>query len=304
MKVGGGLNYVTGPMGAGKTLYAVRRIVTSVVQGQYAITNIELRPGWEHKVARKVARYRGVGRYDAIADRLSSYYIYERDLHEAMRYRLEGTGEARGLFVWDEGQNDLNNRDWRKEGRDEILKWATQLRKLGFVGFLLSQHLDNTDAALRRVCNFAIRLQNQREQTRMLGMRVTPWPLFLAFWYPAHIGLAGTRAQVMKTERYFLDWHRHLYDTWGLYHGLAGAHDDSTILLPTGGRPKAQPLRPLGNGAQSAELHSEHFQHRGIVSAQDASAVRVAQSRREFGVNKGGVTNSRPTIKNENGTSP
>jgi hypothetical protein len=270
MKVGGGLNYVTGPMGAGKTFYAVRRIIPQITSGQYVITNIELRPNWSEKVVKKVARYRGVGKYSEIQKRLESFYIYENDLHEAMRYRLPGDGEARGLFVWDEGQNDLNNRDWRKEGRDDILKWATQLRKLGFVGFLLSQHLDNTDAALRRVCNFAIRLQNQREQTRMLGLRITPWPLFLAYWYPSHIGLSGSRAQVMKVERYFLDWHRHLYDTWGLYHGLAAAGTEGTILLPSGGRPALEGLRPgLEEEVQNCTPESQ-INHRGLVSAQDS----------------------------------
>lgn len=242
MKTGGGLNYVTGPMGAGKTLYAVRRIVEYLVTGRYVVTNVELRPGWEARVSRHVARMATDAKRARIERKLASYYIFEPELPEAMKYRLPGEGEARGLFVWDEGQNDLNNRNWRDEGRSDILRWATQLRKLGFVGFLLSQHLDNTDAALRRVCNFAIRLQNQREQTRLLGIRVTPWPLFLAYWYPAHIGLAGSRAQVVKVERYFLDWHRHIYDTWGLYHGLAGSDDAGVVLLPPDGRPAARPL--------------------------------------------------------------
>ena len=211
MRVGGGLNYVTGPMGAGKTLYGVRRICASLIAGQYVVTNVELVPGWSERLARRVTRFSG-GRFTSpkVARKLESFYVYEPDMREAMKYRLPGDGEARGLIIWDETHNDLNNRNWRDEGRDEILRWGTQLRKLGFVGFLLSQHADNTDAALRRVCNFAVRLQNQREQTRLLGLRVTPWPLFLAYWYPAHVGIHGSRAQVVKLERYFLDFHRHL----------------------------------------------------------------------------------------------
>jgi Zonular occludens toxin (Zot) len=239
MKIGGGLNYVTGPMGAGKTLYGVRRIAECVLAHQYVVTNVELRPGWEETVARNAQGQLGkltLGRAQRrkVAARLSEFYVYESDLHEAMRYRLPGSGEARGAFVWDEGHNDLNNRRWKDEGRDSILLWATQLRKLGFVGYLLSQHADNTDAALRRVCNFHVKLQNQREQTRVLGVRATPWPLFLASWYPAHLALAQ-KVQPVKVERYFLSWHRHLYDTMGLYHGLEGEHDQGVILL--GGDP-------------------------------------------------------------------
>jgi hypothetical protein len=238
MKVGGGLNFVTGPMGAGKSLYAVRRIVDAVTSGRYVVTNVELHPDAFDRIARHVTRVTPWADRAHIAERLRGYYVFERELSEAMRYRLPaGRDEGRGIFVWDEGHNDLNNRRWKDEGRADIMAWGTQLRKLGFIGYLLTQHADNTDAALRRVANFHIRLQNQREQTRVLGFRVSPWPLFLAYWYPAHIGLAGARISPAKIERYFLGWHRHLYDTLGLYHGLAGEQDQDggIVRLPAGG---------------------------------------------------------------------
>ena len=252
MKVGGGLNYVTGPMGAGKSLYGVRRIVAHLIAGRYAVTNVELLPGWSERVAWHVAAWRGRGKRARIAARLECFYVYETELEKAMRYRLPGRGEARGVFVWDETHNDLNNRAWRDEGRAPILEWATQLRKLGYVGFLLSQHADNTDAALRRVCGFQVRLQNQKEQTRLLGLRVTPWPLFLAAWYPTNIPL-GTKAKPMKVERYFLGWHRHLYDTFGLYHGLTLAENAGVevLQLPAGGRPAAAPAEGRPEGASA-----------------------------------------------------
>jgi hypothetical protein len=245
VKVGGGLNYVTGPMGSGKSLYAVRRIVPFLMGGQYVVTNVRLTPGWSARVGRHFAPH-SKRRALAIAYAIERRYVYEGDLREAIRYRLPGKGESRGLFIWDEGHNDLNNRNWKerrdahstKSGTDALLEWATQLRKLGYVGFLLSQHMDNTDAALRRVCNFQVRLQNQREQTRLLGLRVTPWPLFLALWYPANLGLTGRVIPPMKVERYFLSWHRRLYDTHDLYHGLSVDQEDDehAIMLPPEGR--------------------------------------------------------------------
>lgn len=236
MKVGGGLNYVSGPMGAGKSLYATRRIVKCVTAGRYAVTNVELLPGWAERVAFHVSPHRSKASRRQLAQRLAGYYVYETELVEAMRYRLPaGKGEARGDFLWDETHNDLNNRNWKAEGRETILEWATQLRKLGFVGFLLTQHTDNTDAALRRVCNFKVLLQNQREQTRFLGLRVTPWPLFLAVWVPTNAPLVA-RTKPVRVERYFLGWHRHLYDTMDLYHGLAAGGESGVIQLPAGGR--------------------------------------------------------------------
>jgi hypothetical protein len=188
-------------------------------------------------VAKHVGRTSTKAKRAKVVDNLQRAYRYEDDLEAAMKYRLPGSGEARGLFLWDEGQNVLNNRDWKADGRREILMWATQLRKLGFVGFLLSQHQDNTDAALRRVCNYVIRLQNQKEQTRALGVRITPWPLFLAVWMPANSPLVS-KAKPVKIERYVLSWHRRLYDTHGLFHGLAAYAEanDGLVHLPELGR--------------------------------------------------------------------
>ncbi len=244
MKVGGGLNYVTGPMGSGKSLYGTREIVGRLLRGQYVVTNVELLPDAFDRIGRHVSRT-SRRKAQRVSDNCRAFYVYENELTEAIRYRPAGKGEARASFVWDEGHNDLNNRNWKerqtkyatKAGTDGLLEWATQLRKLGFVGYLLSQHADNTDAALRRVCNYQVRLQNQKEQTRLLGMRITPLPLFLAYWYPTNIALTNVRVKPMKVERYFLGWHRHLYDTMGLYHGLdTDAEDDFSIALPLGGR--------------------------------------------------------------------
>lgn len=246
MKIGGGLAYVVGPMGSGKSLYAVRQIVAATIHGKYAISNVLLYPDAPERIAFHVNKTSRKKRR-LVADKVRRFYVYETDLAEAMRYRIPGKGEARGVFCWDEGHNDLNNRSWRAEGRGEILEWGTQLRKLGFIGFLLSQHQDNTDAQLRRICNYLIRLQNQKEQTRLLGMRVSPWPLFLASWYATHVAISANRGggqAPVKIERYFLGYHRHLYDTHGLYAGLAGADesDNRAIHLPEGGRSEAARL--------------------------------------------------------------
>jgi len=277
VRTGGGLNFVVGPMGSGKTLFAVRTGIRALCSGQYWVTNVELLPDWADRTAHYVARFSSRSKRDRIAARLEHLYVFETDLAEARRYRLPpGRGEARGMFTWDEGHNDLNNRDWKKDGRAETLEWATQLRKLGYVGFLLTQHGDNTDVALRRIGNHVVRLQNQREQTRLLGLRVSPWPLFLAYWYPAHLGQAGQVIPATKVERYFLSWHRHLYDTFGLFHGLAEVDSTSERVIrladiprgvtlprakagqvlegPGSARVAAQPLVPIPLGVCSADI--------------------------------------------------
>lgn len=279
-------------MGSGKSFFGVRQIVARLLAGEYVVTNVELYPDAPEKIARHYAPLSKRNQRD-IADKCRRYYVYEAELEEAMRYQLPKVRkEARGLFVWDETHNDLNNRRYReRDQRDRelrevaggygLLEWATQLRKLGYVGFLLSQHHENTDAQLRRFCNHVIRLQNQREQTRLLGVRITPWPLFLAWWYPAHVPQNQGRISAIRTDRYFLNWQRHLYDTFGLYHtvGFQDEADDGFVIrLPEGGLPQAQPEKPA---QESANLHLTIARnHARQTSAVDpASAARGDQHR-------------------------
>jgi hypothetical protein len=256
-------------MGHGKSFYGVRSLVRALSTGKAVVTNIILGErrgggfvpfeGWAEKVAQHMVFGGAIRphRKREFAAAIRARYYYEPELDEAQRYRMEGRGERRMLFVWDESHNDLNNRDWRKDGREELLAWATQLRKLGFAGVLVTQHRDNTDAALRRICSFEIRMKNQRELVRLLGMRVTPFPLFIASWYPANIP-AESKTQALFVERFFLSWERHLYDTFGLYHGLAEVEpeDDNSIWLDSNGRRRPTSVAPPATEDESLCLPS------------------------------------------------
>lgn len=248
MKVGGGMSYIVGPMGSGKTLRAVRGITLALCNHKYVVTNIPLREGWADTVARHAAPFSSQEKRQRIADKLQRFYLFADNLDDAETLLtgadFPGDKEGRVKWYWDESHNDLNNRTWQgrsadekkraaeREKRTDLLEVTTQFRKLGVEGYVLSQHTDNTDAQIRRVCNYVIRMQNQREQTRLLGMRITPWPLFLAFWYPANVVIG--KSQPLQTERYFLSWHRHIYDTMSLYHGLKGS-ERGRLPLPVGG---------------------------------------------------------------------
>jgi hypothetical protein len=264
-----GLNYVVGPMGSGKSMFGVGRIVSSLYAGKYVVTNVRLLEGWAEELVKKwwPKDYRSPERRLELARRLEGHYVYERSLRTAMRYRVPCAlcggdvrrcghvgpfQEARAVFVWDESHNDLNNRDYQgygdtreareaeKERRRLVVRWATQLRKLGFSGYLLSQHHENTDAQLRRVCNHIIRLQNQRNAeggalAKLLPRRLT---VFLVYWYPAHLatGVSEHMVKPVRQEWYVLPWYRVLYDSWETFHGIdEGDGEDAPIQLPHGG---------------------------------------------------------------------
>jgi Zonular occludens toxin (Zot) len=278
---GGGLNYVVGPMGSGKSMYGVRMIVRYLRAGRFVVTNVRLLDGWEKAVARKLfPRERSAEKRAARERWLLGHYKYQPALREAMRYIVPcgicagdprecghsgPEQEGRAVFVWDESHNDLNNRDYAGHGIDKlqrdverehrrlVLRWATQLRKLGYVGYLLSQHQENTDAQLRRVCNYIIRLQNQRH--RGIGVLLPKrLALFLVYWYPAHLADGTLRVRSTRTERYFLPWHRTLYDSWEVYHGLHtdDSEEGSPILLSAEDAPAGPAQAGAGASATAA----------------------------------------------------
>jgi hypothetical protein len=260
-------------MGSGKSLFGVRAGVDVITHGQYWVTNQRLYEVGSDKcpegafvrIARHYCRTGSKRRIAQLAAAYESLYVYETDINEARRYRVPGKGEARALFTWDETHNDLNNRTY-KDREQGLLEWATQLRKLGFVGFLLSQHHSNTDAQLRRIANGIVMLVNQREQHRVLGMRLLFLPpLFLAYWLPlAGVGIGPVTP--WRVDRYPLTWHRKLYDTLDLYHGLAESDALGDVVhLPPGGRgrgaaapdPAPQQVAGLGIVQSKSDLLSE-----------------------------------------------
>ena len=77
----------------------------------------------------------------------------------------------------------------------------------GYQGYLLSQHHENTDAQLRRVCNHLIRLQNQRNRGGLGKLLPRRWALFLVYWFPAHLA-EGTNGKGVQAVRFERDSHR------------------------------------------------------------------------------------------------
>lgn len=237
MKIDGGLSIVTGPMGAGKTLFEVRHGISHMLHTGWWVTNIRLyedsfeRIAWHVNKTSKAKRRR-------VIEKLNERYRYTEDLEHALLHavdrKLRRPGIAIARLGWDESLAALNAREWAggrgktMDHRNELFDRIPMLRKNGIAGFLLVQHENLIDVSARRICNWQIRLQNQRENTRIFGMRIKFLPpLFLAYWYQGNVG-DTTRIQIppMRVERYPLTWHRKCYDTLGLY-GVS-AEDAST----------------------------------------------------------------------------
>lgn len=243
MRAGGGLHFIDGPQGHGKSFLAARIIGDSLISGRHVVSNITLRPGWEKLVARHNPRNFGRRPKDSYAD-LADRYHFTTDVNEAMKFQLlchlcgrepfdcgHEQPEALAVFVWDEAHNDLNNRDWSgrggtreaveedKQRRQRIILWATQLRKLGYEAYFVTQHWNNVDVGLRRVSGWRIRMRNQQKAVRPLGLQLLPFPFFVASYFHADME-TNIFSKPEMVGRYFLTWHKKLYQTRAVFHGL------------------------------------------------------------------------------------
>jgi hypothetical protein len=256
------------PMGGGKSLSEVRDGVAHMLRGDWWVTNIPLGvfergvfyehdERWADRVALHVAPLSRRNRRK-VRDKLLSRYVFTEELEHALRHAvvrdLRTPGHARLRIGWDESLSDLNSREWdggrgkTKDDRAELFERVPMLRKNGALCALLVQHEELLDKNARRICNWYVRIDNQRENHRLFGMRLPMLPpLFIAYWYrPNKANKADRSVQPAKVERFFRTWHGSIYDSHGLY-GVSRDDAEAGDIIWLG---HAEPLLlPAGVGA-------------------------------------------------------
>jgi hypothetical protein len=219
---------VYGPMGSGKSWYAVRQMTRALLAGKVVVTNITLRDGWEHVVADRALWRRLVpGARARKAAELRSQLHVVTDLDELQRIRVRGTKEDRWMVVIDEAHKFLNAREWETKGRNERVGWFTDSRQLGAEVLLLTQAVENVDAQVRRAVEFTTRLRNLRS-FKVAGIPIIPVKLFLAItlWDDAS-------KSVLKRESYTLNRRlAGIYSTHGTVAGGVRLDDPDALWLP------------------------------------------------------------------------
>ncbi len=258
------IQYVTGPLGSGKSFYAVRQIAQALLRGKVVFGNVELVEDW----AAIVARHNRYVRFSRSKRRhyeleLRSRYLFVPDVEKMTKVKVHGIGEGRALLVLDEAHNDLNNRDWQSSESKEFLRWLSLARKKGCITYIISQHKDNTDAGARRIATTQIQVVNYKQVTRVPVMDVSlfPVPLFRAFCYLNNDAMptGAVRAKPLWKKLYTLNWCKRLYGTHQLYGELDD--DPDAIWLP---RPIGEVRQEIeGSGAAALPLRqrgdSEHL---------------------------------------------
>lgn len=220
------VSLVVGTPGSGKSYYSVRAIAHAVQKGRVVATNVELVDDWAERLARQNPLRRLSKR--AVARRAEQYrsrVLVSDDLAELFRIRLHGSGEGRGLMVLDEAHNWMNARSWQAGGRDEVVRFFTQHRKLGWDVLLITQDEQNIDRQVRSLFEYLVRLRNLRN-FKVMGVRLVPVSFFIAIW-----SWSANQKMIVKREAFRL--HRptaRLYDSMAVSHGLDEAPADAVWL--------------------------------------------------------------------------
>lgn len=230
------ISYVTGPLGFGKSVYAARVMGKAFLHGKVVASNVQLVPDWAEIVAKHFPSAKlKKDEQKKIADILQERYLYEPDVLELSRTFIRGWGEERGVMVIDESHLRLNNRMWDDAEQKKVLDELTHVRKRGWHTYIVAQHGDNTDVAIRRIAGEEIRLINWRKLLRapLLGTPLLPVPLFLAMGYTLNAGQVRSANKANWRELFMLGWTANLFDTFQEFVDAAYAPDQRVYLPST-----------------------------------------------------------------------
>lgn len=240
--------YVTGVLGGGKSYYGARKISEALLKGKVVATNVELntrekgfKQDWWKVILGHAPHYRFASRKQkAFYEReIRERYAYIPDVDVLVSAHLYGKGEGRGIRVLDEAHNNLNNREWLSENQKLILRKMALARKRGWDDYIIAQHKDNTDMALRRIAGVEIKLINWRQhlQLPVFHTKVLPFNLFLAQGFPMNAPSNVRRqSKPIWRELYLLSWPRLIYNTFEDFdYGFSEEHTLDDVWLPIRG---------------------------------------------------------------------
>lgn len=138
--------FVTGKLGAGKTLASVWRLALYIQRGSPVATNLDLFfEHWPRPRLRELNCTR-------LPDKPTA-----RDLQALGRGNETYDEDKNGLVVLDECGTWFNSRTWNDKDRQDLIKWFLHARKLGWDVIFIVQDLDIVDKQARdALCEHAV----------------------------------------------------------------------------------------------------------------------------------------------------
>lgn len=210
--------FLTGSLGAGKTLAAVGRIRDALVAGRRVATNLDIWP--EHLVGR--------------SNRTCLTRLPDKPRLVDMQGLGFGcddpdyTGKKFGLIVLDELGTWFNTRTWQDKERLPVIDWFLHARKYRWDVIFIVQNIESIDAQLRlALCEHLVRV---RRLDRFMVPLLGPLARMLGFKLPmpqihvASVYYGLTIDKAMHVERW---WYRgtELYRGYDTGQVFASGHE-------------------------------------------------------------------------------
>lgn len=153
--------FVTGKLGAGKTLVAVSRIQEYLQQGRPVATNLDLDLNAVLKPTNKTSRV------IRLPDKPSSF-----DMDMLGRaYSGKYNEDKFGLIVLDELGTWLNSRTWSDKSRKALIDWLIHARKLYWDIIMIVQNIEMVDVQLRNaLCEYLV-VCRRTDRVKVMGIK-------------------------------------------------------------------------------------------------------------------------------------
>ena len=220
--------FVTGKLGAGKSLTSVGRIRDAFYRGVPVATNLDIR------LVPMLGRKTKKTRLFRVPDKPSL-----ADL-EALGNGNPSYDESRnGLLVLDECGTWFNSRTWNDKSRQDVINWFLHARKLGWDIIFIVQDISIVDKQARlalaehtvfcrRLDRMQIPILSALIQTISLGVIKLKLPKL-------HVGIVkyGDSAQSITVDKWML-WGSDLYASYDTKQAFSDHYDKGTYsVLPT-----------------------------------------------------------------------
>ncbi|MGF1741465.1 assembly protein [Vibrio profundum] len=220
--------FVTGKLGAGKSLTSVGRIKEALIRGVPVATNLDL------NLCAMLGRYTKKTQCYRVPDKPTL-----QDL-DALGNGNQSYDESKnGLLVLDECGTWFNSRTWNDKSRQDVINWFLHARKKGWDIIFIVQDISIVDKqarlALAEHTVFCRRLDRMQIPIVSSAIRIITLGLIHLKLPKLHIGIVkyGDNAQALTVDKWHL-WGTELYATYDTKQIFSSHYEDGVYMkLPT-----------------------------------------------------------------------
>jgi hypothetical protein len=196
--------FVTGKLGSGKTLVSIGKIHDYLIAGRRVATNIDIDVD---ELFRKRKNFKKKFDFVRVPDKPS----IENMNMLGLGYEGDSIDDNRtGLMVLDELATWFNTRNFRQDGRKELIDWFIHARKLRWDIILLVQNISLVDKQLiDSLCEYHVKCKRS-DRLKFMGMTPPNWHVGEVFYN----GIPETRknrveAWIYTGKRYYKAYDSH-----------------------------------------------------------------------------------------------